>query len=586
MGAVDTGVCRHVRVRQKITVTVILAIAHPSSSFVPSSPMLVDMVAKEGDAHFPLLERNGDIERDEGSDEVAPLLSGRGGLVESCQRCGNFCFFFTICSASLVATMASTAVCIADTSVIVSTYVWLAPEFRIMKPETGFVYHFNHTVNDLVWSSCVRSLVEFASHAVSKRENLYAPYLYVSLIVAVGCVTHVILKARFFAYDYWAADRWVAPCLFAMTVAASVAHVALAVAMRRHALLTIRRQKTVLAGLREIRADGENADADTEVDVPAMALADENSRFADIHGVRIHYNMWNTGCDQKVAVVFVHGFGAGVFAWRKVAPALASSFGITVVAFDRPGFGLSGRPIRGEFSEDASPYAVTTQAKLTEELCLRMGIVSAIFVGHADGCLVAMRAAAQGLRHEDGVSPPRVRTAGLVLLSVNAQLDAAVPAPVRLLLNTKLGLAIARPLLRSEIGEVANRRAWYDPRLLTGDTLALYRRPLFVEGWYDALLEAARTRPGVSQRDISRTLDELAEVPTLMITGANDIAAPSRRAVAVASELNKCTLKLLPRCGHLPHEEAPGELIEALAPFILEHLRAGKHTREAESVEC
>ena len=134
-----------------------------------------------------------------------------------------------------------------------------------MKPETGFVYHFNHTVNDLVWSSCVRSLVEFASHAVSKRENLYAPYLYVSLIVAVGCVTHVILKAMFFAYDYWAADRWVAPCLFAMTVAASVAHVALAVAMRRHALLTIRRQKTVLAGLREIRADGENADADTEV---------------------------------------------------------------------------------------------------------------------------------------------------------------------------------------------------------------------------------------------------------------------------------------------------------------------------------
>jgi hypothetical protein len=85
-------------------------------------------------------------------------------------------------------------------------------------------------------------------------------------------------------------------------------------------------------------------------------------------------------------------------------------------------------------------------------------------------------------------------------------------------------------------------------------------------------IEAARTRLGLTQRDISATLAALATVPVLMVTGANDVIAPPRRAVAVATELRRCMLKLLPRCGHLPHEEAPEELLEALAPFLLEHL--------------
>ena len=159
-----------------------------------------------------------------------------------------------------------------------------------------------------------------------------------------------------------------------------------------------------------------------------------------------------------------------------------------------------------------------------------------------------------------------------MLLSANAQLDAAVPAPVRLLLNTKLGMSMLRPLLRSEIGEVANRRAWHDRSKLTRGVLSLYKRPLCIQGWDRALLEAARTRQGLTQKDVSATLAALATTPVLMVTGANDVIAPPRRAVAVATELRRCMLKLLPRCGHLPHEECPLELLEALVPFVSENL--------------
>jgi pimeloyl-ACP methyl ester carboxylesterase len=41
-------------------------------------------------------------------------------------------------------------------------------------------------------------------------------------------------------------------------------------------------------------------------------------------------------------VVLLHGFAASVFSWREVMGPLAESH--TVVAIDRPGFGLTERP--------------------------------------------------------------------------------------------------------------------------------------------------------------------------------------------------------------------------------------------------
>ena len=43
--------------------------------------------------------------------------------------------------------------------------------------------------------------------------------------------------------------------------------------------------------------------------------------------------------DGDVAVVLIHGFGAGCFAWRLIMPHLAQKLGCRVYAFDRPGFG-------------------------------------------------------------------------------------------------------------------------------------------------------------------------------------------------------------------------------------------------------
>ena len=44
-------------------------------------------------------------------------------------------------------------------------------------------------------------------------------------------------------------------------------------------------------------------------------------------------------------------------------------------------------------------------------------------------------------------------------------------------------------MLRSEIGEVANKRAWFDSQGLTPEILRLYKAPLRVQGWDAGLVE-------------------------------------------------------------------------------------------------
>lgn len=65
----------------------------------------------------------------------------------------------------------------------------------------------------------------------------------------------------------------------------------------------------------------------------------------------------------KCAVVLVHGFGGGVFSWRHVMGVLARLVGCNVVAFDRPGWGLTSRPRRRDWEEKESrnPYKLESQ---------------------------------------------------------------------------------------------------------------------------------------------------------------------------------------------------------------------------------
>ena len=63
--------------------------------------------------------------------------------------------------------------------------------------------------------------------------------------------------------------------------------------------------------------------------------------------------------------------------------------GCRIIAFDRPPFGLSERPL--EWEDGHEPYSVEGGARLTVGLMEALGVPSAILVGHSMGATVSMQ---------------------------------------------------------------------------------------------------------------------------------------------------------------------------------------------------
>ena len=209
-----------------------------------------------------------------------------------------------------------------------------------------------------------------------------------------------------------------------------------------------------------------DSDSDDECpDLPNKAFVDTESRFVTCEGVEIHYKFAHPQAEagpsaehsDNTAVIMLHGFGGGTFSWRLVASALASRCNTRVLMFDRPGFGLSERPYRHSFLEASNPYSLHTQVKIVLSLCEQLGLRRVLLVGHADGGLLSLMVASALM---EGKKEWGVQVCGMVLVAPNLSSE-LVPTSTRLLLQTKLGRQMLRPLLRSEMGEVAIRRAWY-----------------------------------------------------------------------------------------------------------------------------
>lgn len=303
-------------------------------------------------------------------------------------------------------------------------------------------------------------------------------------------------------------------------------------------------------------------------EIPVLRLDDavDENELSDINSVTLDRGLEGTG---KFGIVLVHGFGGGVFSWRHVMGVLARQVGCTVVAFDRPGWGLTSRPRRKDWEEKQlpNPYKLETQVDLLLSFCSEMGFSSVILIGHDDGGLLALKAAQ---RVQESMNSVNVTIKGVVLLSVSLTRE-LVPAFARILMRTSLGKKhLVRPLLRTEITQVVNRRAWYDATKLTTDVLSLYKAPLCVEGWDEALHEIGKLsyETVLSPQNATSLLQAVEDLPVLVIVGAEDALVSIKSAQAMASKLVNSRLVAISGCGHLPHEECPKALLAAISPFI------------------
>lgn len=294
--------------------------------------------------------------------------------------------------------------------------------------------------------------------------------------------------------------------------------------------------------------------------VPPQQLADPDSRFVEINGLQVHYKIAGQG---EPVLVLLHGFGASTFSWREVVEPL-SQIG-TVMAFDRPAFGLTERPTppfippagggdRGGVGE--SPYSAEAQVELTIGLLDELGAEKAILVGNSAGGTIAMLTAL--------AYPQRVQA--LVLLDPAVYDHGSSLGLIRLLANTpqlqRIGPLVARRI--RGWGMDFARSAWHDPSKITAEVWEGYTKPLQAENWDRALWEMVRAS---HSHDLAERLAEI-RMSCLVITGDDDRIVPTEQSVRLADELPDAELVVISDCGHVPQEECPQPFLQAVADFL------------------
>jgi pimeloyl-ACP methyl ester carboxylesterase len=281
---------------------------------------------------------------------------------------------------------------------------------------------------------------------------------------------------------------------------------------------------------------------------PIAELADADSLFIDLDGLSVHYK--TTGRDEPVFIL-LHGFGASLYSWDRVMESFGD-FG-RVIAYDRPGFGLTDRPLAWE---GESPYSAQAQVDLLLDLMDALGIERAILVGNSAGGTIAMQFT---LQHAE-------RVEALILVDPAVFSGGGAPAWTRGLLRTPqmrhLGPLIARQI--QVRGPQLLELAWYDVSAIPAETLVLYEKPLQVENWDKALWEMTLAS---QESDLDTRLDEFS-LPVLVLTGDTDRIVPTEQSIRLAGELPHAALVVIPQAGHVPHEEQPDLFIQAVSEFL------------------
>lgn len=268
----------------------------------------------------------------------------------------------------------------------------------------------------------------------------------------------------------------------------------------------------------------------------------EYSHFADIDGVRIHYQEKGAG----TPLILLHGFTSSTYSWKDVFQPLTKNF--RVIAVDLKGFGFSGKP-DGDYSRRA-------QATLVSHLLDYLKIDKAWLCGNSMGGEIALNLAL--------VNPQRL--AGLILIdSAGVEVSGGGSlAPSYLLIPVVGRVVTALALTSDKLVRQGLEKSFYDRTKVTSERVANYYRPLQTRG---GQLAAVRARTQANESPIEHDLGKI-NLPTLIIWGAQDALIPVEAGRKMNQLIKDSKLVVFDSCGHLPQEEMPARVVEEITRFV------------------
>lgn len=274
---------------------------------------------------------------------------------------------------------------------------------------------------------------------------------------------------------------------------------------------------------------------------------------ATVNGLKMHFVEAGDG----PPLLLLHGFPETWYAWRHQIPVLAKHF--RVIAPDLRGYGSTAKPFSG--------YDKRTMATDIHELMLHLGIAKAHIVGHDRGARVATRFVKD---FPDAVDRLVVMD-NIPTLVIYESMNSAIARPHWFFIfNNVPDLPEALISGREEVWLRFIFSTWtYNPELFSPEEIAVYTEAYSQPGALRGAFSDYRAgAEDVAQDKIDR--EHLIEVPTLVLWGEDfeaggkmwdfrDVWSKMARHPEFVS---------LAQCGHLPHEEQPAQVNEALLRFL------------------
>lgn len=280
---------------------------------------------------------------------------------------------------------------------------------------------------------------------------------------------------------------------------------------------------------------------------PAM-LAVDKGRFLSVNDLQTY--VVERGPAEGLPVLLIHGLYGSTFTWRGQLDVLAEA-GYRAIAYDRPGAGLSAKPLDSDYSPDA-------QADFAAALLDALGIDRAVIVGHSAGGNIAARFA---VRHSDRLERLVLVDAAVIGLSGPPPFIGRLIgfAPVTRWAQIILPLALTRDRLADSL-----RGFYADPAQATPEVVDGYWRAFQTANWPNGLIGLSRDSSSPLAEEAIRGIP----VSTLLIWGERDTVTPLAQGEKLRDLLPDAALTVIPGAGHQPMEEVKDAFNTALLGFL------------------
>lgn len=237
-------------------------------------------------------------------------------------------------------------------------------------------------------------------------------------------------------------------------------------------------------------------------------------------------------------VVLLHGSGQNHLTWILQSRYLAHR-GFAVLAPDLPGHGLSGGlPLE----------SVEAMAGWVIELLDSLGVATATLVGHSQGVLIALEAAAK--------NPDRVKALGLIA--------GAMAIPVNEFLVNMSETALAKAITMMTSWGHGPDAHMYDNSMPGHSFLGFGRRVMDMNNRDALLADLNACNAYTKGEDAAASIAQ----PTICILAQKDKMTPLKFGIAMGKRIAGAKTVVIPNAGHFLPAETPFEINAALQRFL------------------